>query len=111
MNTWQLTLAGSLTRGWVRTYTTGLPTRIRAERKEEIASDLWEQASVGGNEGESANAIAAHIFGRAVLGMPADVAWHLGELKGDGMQLSNNQKPIVGRSWFWESRRLYTACC
>ena len=96
MNTWPLALAGSLTRGWVRTYTTGLPTRIRAERKEEIASDLWEQASEGGSEGNSANTIAAHIFGRAVLGMPADVAWHLGELKGDDMQLSNNQKATVG---------------
>ena len=96
MNTWPVALAGSLTRGWVRAYTMGLPTRIRAERKEEIASDLWEQASAGGNEGESANAIAAHIFGRAVLGMPIDVAWHLGKLKRDDMQLSNNQKTIVG---------------
>ena len=42
MNTWPLALAGSLTRGWIRTYTTGLPTQIHAERKEEIASDLWE---------------------------------------------------------------------
>jgi len=96
MNTWPLALAGSLTRGWVRTYTTGLPTRIRAERKEEIASDLWEQVSEGGSEGNSANTIAAHIFGRAVLGMPADVAWHLGELKEADMQLSNNQKATVG---------------
>ena len=96
MSTWLLFITGSLTRGWVRTYTTGLPARIRAERKEEIASDLWEQASAGGNEGESANAIAAHIFGRAVLGMPADVAWHLGELKGDDMQLSFSQKATVG---------------
>ena len=96
MNTLPLLLAGSLTRGWVRAYTAGLPTRIRADRKAEIASDLWEQATEGGIEGESANAVAAHIFGRTVLGMPADVAWHLGELKGDDMQLSIGQKSIVG---------------
>jgi len=96
MSTLALALAGRFTRGWAQTYTEGLPTHIRAERKEEIASDLWEQASEGGAEGESANAIAAHTFGRAVLGMPADVAWHLGELKGDEMQLSISQKSIVG---------------
>ena len=96
MNTLPLLLAGSLTRGWVRAYTAGLPTRIRADRKAEIASDLWEQATEGGIEGESANAVAAHIFGRTVLGMPADVAWHLGELKGDDMQLSIGQKSVVG---------------
>ena len=96
MNAWPLLLAGSLTRGWVQAYTAGLPTRIRADRKAEIASDLWEQATEGGTEGESANAIAAHIFGRTVLGMPADVAWHLGELKGDDMQLSTDGKVIVG---------------
>ena len=96
MNTWPLALAGSLTRGWVEAYTTGLPTRIRAERKEEIESDLWEQATGGGIEGESANAVAAHIFGRVVLGMPADMAWHLGELKGEDMQLSLGQKTVVG---------------
>ena len=96
MSTLSLLLAGSLTRGWVQAYTAGLPTRIRADRKAEIASDLWEQATEGGTEGESANAIAAHIFGRTVLGMPADVAWHLGELKGDDMQLSIGQKTVVG---------------
>ncbi len=96
MNAWPLLLAGSLTRGWVQAYTAGLPTRIRAHRKAEIASDLWEQATEGGTEGESANAIAAHIFGRTVLGMPADVAWHLGELTGDVMQLSTDGKVVVG---------------
>jgi hypothetical protein len=42
MNPWPLALAGSRSRGLVRTYTTGLPAQLRAERKEEIASDLWE---------------------------------------------------------------------
>ena len=96
MKTWPLLLAGRLTRVWVQTYTLGLPARVRAERNDEIASDLWEQATEGGSEGESANRTAAHIFGRTVLGMPADVAWHLGELKGHDMQMSIGQKSIVG---------------
>ena len=96
MNTWPLLLAGSLTRGWVQAYTTGLPTRIRAERKDEVVSDLWEQATDGGIEGESPNSVAANIFGRTVLGMPADVAWHVGELKGADIQMSFGQKSVIG---------------
>ena len=74
MSTWPLTLAGVFTRTWVNAYTTGLPRRASGERRGEIASDLWEQATSAGVEGESANAVAAHIFGRTVLSMPADVA-------------------------------------
>jgi hypothetical protein len=96
MNAWPLLLAGGLTRGWVRAYTIGLPARLRAERQAEIASDLWEQATVGGADGENAGGIAAHIFGRTVLGMPADMAWHMGELKGADMEMSVNQKLVVG---------------
>jgi uncharacterized membrane protein YhaH (DUF805 family) len=62
----------------------------------EIASDLWEQATHGGLSGESPKAVAAHIFGRTVLGMPSDVAWHMGELKGVETQMSGNQKMAVG---------------
>ena len=79
MSIWPLLLAGSLTRSWIQAYTVGLPTRTRAERKDEVMSDLWEQATDGGIEGERANVVAAHIFGRTVLGMPADVAWHVGD--------------------------------
>ena len=96
MNTWPLLLAGSVTRGWVQVYTKGLPTRIRAERNDEVVSDLWEQATDGGIEGESPNAVAAEILGRTVLGMPADVAWHVGELKGADIQISIGQKAVVG---------------
>ncbi len=96
MNTWPLLLAGGLTRGWVRAYTVGLPPQIRTERIAEITSDLWEQATAGGTNGDSATSVAAHIFGRTVLGMPADLAWHFDELKGAEMQMSTNQKWTVG---------------
>ena len=107
MNTWPLLLAGRLTRGWVWAYTMGLPRRIRTERIAEIASDLWEQATHSGAKGESASAVAAHIFGRTVLGMPADVAWHFGELKGDDMQMSTDQKTVVGAFIFLGVAALY----
>jgi hypothetical protein len=80
----------------VRVYTVGLPTRIRTERIAEIISDLWEQATVGGISGENTSAAAAHIFGRTVLGMSADVVWHMSELKGTEMEMSVNQKLTVG---------------
>ena len=96
MNMWPLLIAGALTRGWVHAYTVGLPASIRFERMAEITSDLWEQATWSGVHGESARAVAAHIFGRTVLGMPADVAWHIDELKGNDMQMSIGQKSTVG---------------
>ena len=77
--------AGRFTRSWTRVYTTGLPCQIRQDRRDEIASDLWEHAADAGAAGAGARATAAHIFGRAVLGMPADIVWHVGELKGTPM--------------------------
>jgi hypothetical protein len=96
MSTWPLALAGVFTRTWVHAYTSGLPKLRGGERREEIASDLWEHATGAGLEGQSPGAAAAHIFGRTVLGIPADVAWHLGELKGEEMEMSLNEKATVG---------------
>jgi hypothetical protein len=39
-----LALAIALTRAWTRTYTRGLPLDLRAQRREEVDCDLWEQA-------------------------------------------------------------------
>ena len=86
--------AGRFTRGWVRVYTTGLPRQAARERRDEIASDLWEHASDAGAGGAGARATAAQIFGRAVVGMPADVAWHVGELKGPQMETAENRTLI-----------------
>ena len=86
MSTWTLTWAGRFTRGWTRFYTTGLPPRIGCGRRDEIASDLWEQATEAAYQGDSAVATAAHIFGRALLGMPADLSWYAAELRGCHME-------------------------
>ena len=85
MNTSLLRWAGRFTRGWTRVYTVGLPARCARERRDEVASDLWEHATDGARSGSNAGAIAAEIFGRAVLGMPADLSWHLDELRGESM--------------------------
>lgn len=82
---------GRFTRGWVRVYTTGLPRTVARERRDEIASDLWEHATDAGVAGTSGRATAAHIFGRAVLGMPADIAWHVGALKGSATEDGTHQ--------------------
>ncbi len=37
-------MAAWLARKWVNLYTIGLPIDVKKFRREEIASDLWEQA-------------------------------------------------------------------
>ncbi len=96
MNMPALALAGGFTRAWARLYTVGLPSRTGEQRRAEIESDLWEHAVSAGEAGEPPSAVAGQIFGRVVLGMPADMAWHLSELRGDDMQVSVGQKAIVG---------------
>ena len=83
--------AGRFTRSWTRVYTTGLPRQVARERRDEIASDLWEHAIDAETVGSSAQATATQIVGRSVLGMPADIAWHVGELKGDTMETTSQR--------------------
>jgi hypothetical protein len=85
MNVRVLGWVGGFARGWTRVYTAGLPARSARERRDEIASDLWEQTTDGARSGSAAGATAAEIFGRVVLGIPADLSWHLDELRGESM--------------------------
>ena len=63
---------------WVRCYTAGLPAEVRAERRDEIASDLWEQAHDLRNVHAGAGgAVSAEIVARGALGVPADLSWRL----------------------------------
>lgn len=56
-------------RAWTRLYTLGLPAALRAERRADIESDLWESqhAPVG--------ATAAQIVARLLFGVIDDVTW------------------------------------
>jgi len=57
---------------WVRRYTSGLPEAVRYERRDEIASDLWEH-----EHDLDGSSVGPEILARGLLGVPADLAWRL----------------------------------
>lgn len=65
--------ASRLALGWAGWYTEGLEPAIAADRRDEIASDVWEQAA--GQAGRPAALLAASIASRTLRGMPSDLAW------------------------------------
>jgi hypothetical protein len=65
--------ATHLALSWTRWYTRDLAPAIAGDRRDEIASDVWEQAA--GQADRPAAALAASIVGRVVRGIPADLAW------------------------------------
>jgi len=58
---------------WARWYTRDLTPAIAGDRRDEIASDVWEQAAAQADR--PAAVLAASIVGRVVRGIPADLAW------------------------------------
>jgi hypothetical protein len=58
---------------WAAWYTSDLEPAVADGRRDEIASDVWEQAA--GQADRPAAALAASIAGRVVRGIPADLAW------------------------------------
>lgn len=72
-----LALASRITSGWVWLYTLSLPLKVRARRREEIASHVDCQVETELEEGRSAVQVGASIFRATVRGAPADVRWWL----------------------------------
>jgi hypothetical protein len=66
-------LAAGFCRLWTAIYTCGLPAKLRAARRAEIDSDLWELQSDAGRSGY----VAASILVRLVLGLPNDLLWRM----------------------------------
>jgi hypothetical protein len=58
---------------WAGWYTSDLEPAVAGGRRDEIASDVWEQAA--GQADRPAAALTASIIGRVVRGMPSDLAW------------------------------------
>lgn len=58
---------------WAGWYTRDLDPEVAGDRRDEIASDVWEQAA--GQADRPAAALAASIVGRVLRGVPADLAW------------------------------------
>jgi hypothetical protein len=67
--------AARLTRWWVRRYTWRLPPEIQADRRAEIDSDLWEHQHDAAATGRRPIEASLEVFGRLVLGIPADLSW------------------------------------
>jgi hypothetical protein len=62
---------------WGRWYTRDLPGAIGADRLAELESDLFEERAAAGG----AHGVGRSILGRAIRGIPADVAWRFGRLR------------------------------
>lgn len=69
--------AGRLTQCWVRLYTRSAPVGDTVDRRAEMESDLWEQVATRTASGAPPRRIRRELVGRALRGVPADVAWRL----------------------------------
>ncbi|MBI2764401.1 MAG: hypothetical protein HYX53_00655 [Chloroflexi bacterium] len=66
--------AASFTLWWTRLYTSGLQPCLRDERRDEIASDIFEHRHAAATSGPM---LALAIALRCLLGIPADLAWRV----------------------------------
>ena len=82
--------AAGLTRTWVRLYTRGLPPDLRAARRAELESDLWEHRRCSTTEGRRPGRIALEIVERLVAGIAADLSWR--RLEGRGTRRHTNRQ-------------------
>lgn len=85
-------LAAELTRVWVRLYTRGLPADLRAARRDELESDLWEHRRWRTAENRRPGRVALEIMERLFAGMAADLSWRL-EHRGARRQMT---RPVGG---------------
>ena len=64
---------------WVLYYTRRLPARVAWSRRDELASDVWEQCHDAQDDGISDLALALSIGRRVVGGVPADLSWRFAQ--------------------------------
>jgi hypothetical protein len=67
---------------WVAAYVADLEPDVAVARRDELASDLWEQRAAARDEGRGDLAVATAILSRAARGAGADVAWRSARLRG-----------------------------
>ena len=84
--------AASFAQGWVNFYTDGLPPDVRDGRRDEIASDVWEQTHDTPLEGAGSRGIPLHMLMRTFIGMPSDFSWRRaeGKLAGNAADTDND---------------------
>ena len=74
---------------WCELYTRGLSPAIAGDRRDELASDLWEHAAH-----EPRPAVA--MLSRAIRGVPADLAWRYEESKRMRGLMPRSQRIVSG---------------
>lgn len=68
-------LAAGVARRWVDGYTGWVKADAAERRRDEIASDVWEQRAEATARGVRPVTVAFSIAGRVVAGIPADLLW------------------------------------
>ncbi|RFA06776.1 hypothetical protein B7R21_18555 [Subtercola boreus] len=66
---------------WAAFYTRGLPREVANDRRDELASDLFEHSKSAGRTPRERRALASEIGMRAVFGMGADLSWRGQQLR------------------------------
>ena len=74
---------------WCEVYTRGLSPAIAGERRDELASDLWEHAAAEPRP-------AASMLSRAIRGVPADLAWRHEQRRAEARLLPRSTRVIGG---------------
>lgn len=92
-----VTTARRFVLAWVRVYTAGLAAPVRDARRNEIASDTWEEIRAGNDDA------AASLAARCLLGIPADIAWRVEQAnalsRASGAVLAILQRLEAGARW------------
>jgi hypothetical protein len=96
--------AAALATRWAAAYTRRLPSEQAERRRSELASDLWEQRTLGRELGAPAVAVALSILRRMVAGVPADLSWRLAQPATEPLRSprrgGTRMGRILARSWW-----------
>ena len=110
--------AARLATRWVSYYTRRLPARVAQSRRDELASDLWEQRHDAQDNGIPDLSLALALGWRVVAGMPADVSWRFAQRMAaegrsvDHRALRGEAAMTVGQaSGVWVRSRVPTRKC
>ncbi|MFC9559325.1 hypothetical protein [Agromyces sp. NPDC056965] len=76
---------------WGRWYTRDLPEDVAADRLAELESDVFEERAAAGG----APTVGRSIVGRAIRGVPADLAWRVARLRGVSLTAPRGTFPLA----------------
>lgn len=82
---------------WCALYTRGIPAAAAEGRRDELASDLFEQASWGDENALAPKRVAAVIAGRSIRGVVSDLLWRRGALRDAALEADTARVPALRR--------------